>query len=331
MLLREQASKHFAALVHGAAEDDAVRAREIDVLENALLELLFWREMDGFDAGFGDAYHLAGLDFADVLRIQQIKSASFRGHQPGDKAAGRGQFSKDQGAEAAGIAHGVKFVLSEDQERVGAFYLIERIAKSTGKIARLRTRDEMDDDFGVAVGLENGTAMLELAAPLGGVSKVAVMAEGDFALVAVDHDGLRVEQGLVAGGGVTRVADGEAARKLCEHARLENFFDFAHRAVQMQVRAVAGDDASGFLAAMLKRVKTEIDEVRGFGVAEDAEYTTLVVKMIIGEGRFLTHFAVSVRSSEWAQAPRSVLFLTVIASRDLYSLSLPSALPTWPP
>jgi hypothetical protein len=36
-------------------------------------------------------------------------------------------------------------------------------------------------------------------------------------------------------------------------------------------------------------------------VAEDAEYTTLVVKMIVGEGKFLTHFVVSVRSSEWAQ------------------------------
>src|SRR5205823_12945660 len=34
MLVREQAAKHFAALVDGAAEDNAVRAREIDVLRS---------------------------------------------------------------------------------------------------------------------------------------------------------------------------------------------------------------------------------------------------------------------------------------------------------
>jgi len=66
----------------------------------------------------------------------------------------------------------------------------------------------MDNDFGVAVGLENGAAMFELAAPLGGVSEVAVVAEGDLALVAIDHDGLGVEESFVAGGGVARVADG---------------------------------------------------------------------------------------------------------------------------
>src|SRR5205823_7337263 len=59
MLVREQAAKHFAALVDGAAEDNAVRAREIDVLENALLVWLGRREMDGLDAALGDAHHLA--------------------------------------------------------------------------------------------------------------------------------------------------------------------------------------------------------------------------------------------------------------------------------
>src|SRR5260370_3410775 len=116
----------------------------------------------------------------------------------------------------------------------------------------------MNDDFGVAVGLENRAAMLELAAPLGGVGEVAVVAERDLALVAVDHDGLGVQERLVAGGGIARVADGEAARELREHAGLENFFDFAHGAVDVQLFAVARDDAGGFLAAMLQRIQTEI-------------------------------------------------------------------------
>jgi hypothetical protein len=98
------------------------------------------------------------------------------------------------------------------------------------------------------------------------------------------------------------VADGEASGELRENARMENFFDFAHGAVDMQFRAVAGDDAGGFLAAMLKGVETEIGKVGGFGMAEDAEDTTLVVEMIVSEGELVTHLEVNVRSSELAQA-----------------------------
>src|SRR6266852_8007603 len=188
----------------------------------------------------------------------------------------------------------------------------------------------MDDDFGVAVGLKNRAAMLEFTAPVGGVGKIAVVAEGDFAFVAIDHDGLGVEESFVAGGGVSRVADGETARELREHARLENFFDFAHRAVHVQLFAVARDDAGGFLAAMLQRVKTQIHEVRGFGVAEDAEDTTFVVEVIVGEGEFLAHFLVSVRSSELAQASRSVSTELSTTARPLYSMRKASPRVTWP-
>src|SRR6267143_6254293 len=172
--------------------------------------------------------------------------------------------------------------------------------------------------------------MLELAAPLGGVGEVAIVAEGNFALVAVDHDGLGVKKSFVAGGGVTRVADGEAARELCEHARLENFFDFAHGTMNVQLLAVARDDASRFLAAMLKSIEAEVGEVGGFGMAEDAEDTTLVVEMIVGEGELLTHLVVRVRSSEWAQASRSVSTELSITARPLCSMRNEPSRVTWP-
>ena len=123
--------------------------------------------------------------------------------------------------------------------------------------------------------------MLEPAAPVGGVGEVAVVADGDFALVAIDHDGLGIQKGFVAGRGVAGVADGAVARKFCENGGSEDLFDLAHGAVEVQFGAIAGDDARGFLAAMLQRVKTEISEVGGFGMAEDAEDTTLVVEVIV--------------------------------------------------
>jgi hypothetical protein len=57
----------------------------------------------------------------------------------------------------------------------------------------------------------------------------------------------------------------------------------------MELRAVAGDDAGGFLAAMLQGIKSEIGEVCRFGVAEDAEDTTLVVEVIVSENEMTGH------------------------------------------
>jgi hypothetical protein len=45
--------------------------------------------------------------------------------------------------------------------------------------------------------------------------------------------------------------------------------------------AVAGNDAGGFLTAMLQRVKAEIDEFCGFGVAEDADDAAVVVEVVV--------------------------------------------------
>src|SRR5712691_2467077 len=81
---------------------------------------------------------------------------------------------------------------------------------------------------------------------------------------------------------------------------------------------------------MLEGVKTEIRKVRGFGVAEDTEYTTLVVEVIVGEGELLIHFVVNVRSSEWAQASRSVSTELSITARPLCSMRKEPSRVTWP-
>src|SRR5580693_4286906 len=183
----------------------------------------------------------------------------------------------------------------------------------------------MHDHFGVAVGLEDRAAMLEFAAPLGGIGEIAVVAEGDFALVAIDHDGLRVEKSFIAGGRIARVADRKVSRQLSEHAGLKDFFDVAHGAMQEEICAVARNDACGFLAAMLERIKAQIGEIGGFGMAEYAEHTTLVVKMIVGKSELVCHFAANVFSSELAQTLRRVSRGESTTALPLYSMR--SALP----
>src|SRR5580658_4452802 len=73
--------------------------------------MLFGREVDGLDARAGDAHHFAGLDFADVLRVEQIERAGFRSNQPGLAASWQSKPAEHKRAEAARVAHGNKFVL----------------------------------------------------------------------------------------------------------------------------------------------------------------------------------------------------------------------------
>ena len=83
MLAREQTPQHLAALLDHAAEDEAVRPGEIDVLENAVLQRLFRRKAQRFHPRARDAKHFAGLDVAHVCGADQIERAGFRRHNPG--------------------------------------------------------------------------------------------------------------------------------------------------------------------------------------------------------------------------------------------------------
>src|SRR5690242_13047984 len=145
MLAREQTAEHFAALVNGAAENNAVGTREIDMLENALLMRLGGREVNGLDAALGDAHHFSRFDFADVLRVEEIESAGFAGDEPGGVAAGSCEFAENERSEAARIADGVKLVSGENQKRIGAFDLIQRVAERARKIAGLRACKKVHD------------------------------------------------------------------------------------------------------------------------------------------------------------------------------------------
>jgi hypothetical protein len=49
----------------------------------------------------------------------------------------------------------------------------------------------------------------------------------------------------------------------------------------VEARAVEGDDAGGFLSAMLEGVQAERDDRRGVGMAEDAEDPTFLAKAIV--------------------------------------------------
>ena len=99
----------------------------------------------------------------------------------------------------------------------------ERVGDGVDQRAGAGVRDELDDDLGVGGGLEVSAIALQARAQVAEVDQVAVVSDGDEALGGVDADGLGVEQGRVAGGGVARVADGHLAGKLGEYVVGEDF------------------------------------------------------------------------------------------------------------
>src|SRR5439155_25612049 len=83
ILTRELASHLDAHFVNVAIINRAVRAREIDIFENAKSPALMLRKcLDASQPIFVDDDDFARLDIADELRMNQIKRAGFAGEHP---------------------------------------------------------------------------------------------------------------------------------------------------------------------------------------------------------------------------------------------------------
>jgi hypothetical protein len=144
----------------------------------------------------------------------------------------------------------------------------------------LRARDAVKDHFGVGSRREDRARAFESFAFLRGEGQIAVVADGDLAVLARDEEGLCFAYGDFSGGGVADMSDGRCAGQAVEPFGVEHVGDESHRALASQLSRVGRDDAAGFLPAMLERVESEIGEARGLRVAVDAEDAALVAKFI---------------------------------------------------
>src|SRR5580658_5077286 len=99
-------------------------------------------------------------------------------------------------------------------------------------------------------------------------------------LITRDREGLGVEQHRVAGGSVTGVADGDFSGQAAEDFGSEQVGNAAHAAKVVSLSAVARNDAGALLTAMLKRVQTEVGDVRSLGMAVDGEDAALFVQLV---------------------------------------------------
>ena len=211
-------------------------------------------------------HDLAGLHVPPVIGLDQVQGAGLGGHHPGAV-----QLAQAQGPEAVGVPGGDDLVGGGDHQGIGAFDVLQSIHQGLLQVGAGVPGHEVDDDFGVHGGLEDGAGGLEAAADFPGVGEGAVVADGDHLAAVLHHEGLGVDEHGGAGGGIAHVADGQMPRELIQELRVEDLGHQAQAPVHGDAFAVAGDDAAGLLAAVLEGVEAEEGDAGRVGVAVDAE------------------------------------------------------------
>ena len=170
--------------------------------------LLEWAE--GADAGAVDDHDFARVDVADEAGADDVERDGFRRE---DRRFA--ELAHDQRPNAERIAAGDQAFFGQDQQRVSAFDLLQRVDQPVHRGGRLRRRDEVDDDLGVAGRLEDRAAAVERAAKLHGVGQIAVVRDREAAVVQLGEQRLHVAQRRLAGRRIADVADRRRGRGAC--------------------------------------------------------------------------------------------------------------------
>ena len=105
----------------------------------------------------------------------------------------------------------------------------------------------------------------ERVAQLAGVDQVAVVADRELPVDAVDDDRLGVGQPALARRRVADVTDRQCPGSFASMSLSNASFDIAHRLRDADLRAVGRGNAGALLPAVLQRVEPEIREFAASG------------------------------------------------------------------
>ena len=115
-------------------------------------------------------------------------------------------------------------------------------------------RQQVQDDFGVAVGLENVAPALQILSDRASIDQIPIMRERHLPPVTAHFQRLGVFQVGVAGGGVTRVGDGEPPWQALDHIFREYLIHMSHAFFADEVVAVGYRYPCALLSTMLQGV-----------------------------------------------------------------------------
>src|SRR5215510_5243566 len=224
------------ALVDAAAEDYRIRAREIDMLEDAMrypLRLERVERMQAARIGYDD---LSGFDVADVVSADQVEGAGLRREDRSPV-----EFAHTERAKSARVAHGYDALGRGEKHREGALVVLQRLDDRVDDVPLPGAGDPVQHDFGVGGRREYRALHFEPMSSLGRVRQIAVVAERDLAEAALDQERLRLVDADLPGSRIAHMADGRAPGQSGEALFLEDVVDVPHPTLDVQQRAVRGD------------------------------------------------------------------------------------------
>ena len=275
MLFGQLAAELLAEFVHVLAEDAGVLLGEVDVLEDAVgrRDAPALDEEPAVQPVLVQPHDLARLDLADERGPDRIDGAALAGHD----VAPLGGLADAQRPNPVRIAGRLDVVGEQEEERVGALQMVENVPQRVGLVLVGRLGQQMNDDLGVAGGLEDAAVGLVFVPQQAGVDQVAVVGDRDLSPRVFGQQGLAVLDAGRAGRRIPDVADGDGVLQLLESVRAvaKDPHDRAHALVALDALAVAGGDPGRLLPSMLEGVQAEVGLLHRIGVAEDPEQPTL--------------------------------------------------------
>ena len=267
----------LADVVDGAPADDGVGPGEIDVFEDAGPGRADGERAMALDAFVGDDDDLAVVDLADEFGADHVERAGLGGEN-----IGAAEPAEHQRPDADRIARADQHLVGQADERVGAFDLADGFDEALDDAALLGAGEEMEDDLGVRGRLTDGAGGDQLLAQRQRIGEVAVVGDGKAAGIDVGEQRLHIAQDGVAAGRVAIVADGDAALEAVDDGGAgEVVADEAHAALGVELLAVVGDDAAGFLPAMLQSVQSERRDGGGIGVPKNTEDPAFLAESVV--------------------------------------------------
>ena len=275
-LLRQTRAHALAGGVHVDAVDVGIRTGEVDVFHRADGQLRVVGVLHDPVAVVVDHYDLTGANVAHQFGADHVEGAGLGGEHVGAVL----HLAEGERTEAVRIERADHRVLGHEQVGEAAVHGVERFLELVHKGALQGATDEVHQDFGVGVRVEDRALVLQLAAQRRAVRQVAVVAQGHVAVVEAEDERLDVVRGARAGRGVAHVADGPVSLESFDFALVaEHLGEQAESAMAGQMAVIVGDDTGALLTAMLQRVQAEIGESGGVRVAPHAEDATFLVNV----------------------------------------------------
>ena len=263
--------------LNGDAVQHRIGPRKVNVLKDAMA------------AGFGAATLPAGGDPVGaeddhLARLDVPLEGGADGRQRatlgGDDVGAVGHPAKAKGTEAVRVAQADELLRRHQHQRIGALQPLNGAGDGllNGGGGQPLLGDQVGDDLGIAGRMEDGAGQFQFVAKLSGVGQVAVVGQGQLALLVVDLDGPAVAPAGGAGGGVAGVGDHHLPlREGGQHLFGKDLVDQAQVLVGSEDAVVIHDDAATLLAPVLEGEEAVVGQVGHVGGrrrhhAEDAAF-----------------------------------------------------------